>query len=90
LGRPDAPIDRRARQRRRQGGRRDPGGVEKPIVTFENQDDLPHSIVATDKSIKPKALDTDDKFTVAFTKAGEIDYFCGLHPHMTGKIIVTP
>jgi plastocyanin len=42
------------------------------------------------ESIKPKALDTDDKSTVTFTKAGEIDYFCGLHPDMTGKIIVTP
>ena len=55
------------------------------IETFENQDDMPHSIVATDKSIKSEALDTGDKFTVTFKKAGEIDYFCGLHPHMTGR-----
>ena len=26
----------------------------------------------------------------AFTKAGTIEYFCAMHPHMTGKIVVTP
>ena len=59
-------------------------------VTFENDDDIPHLVVADDKSFRSKALDTTDKFSVTLTKAGEFDYFCGLHPKMTGKIIVTP
>jgi plastocyanin len=27
---------------------------------------------------------------MTFADAGEVTYFCGLHPHMTGKIIVKP
>jgi plastocyanin len=59
-------------------------------VTWENGDDIPHSIVAAGGKFHSKALDTSEKFTMAFIDAGEITYFCGLHPHMTGKIIVKP
>ena len=59
-------------------------------VTWENGDDIPHSVVNAAGKFHSKALDTGEKFTMAFTNAGEITYFCGLHPHMTGKIIVKP
>lgn len=59
-------------------------------VTWVNGDDIPHSVVLADKSYRSKALDTGDKATFTFTKAGEVTYFCGLHPRMTGKIIVNP
>jgi plastocyanin len=59
-------------------------------VTWENGDDIPHSVVEAGGKFHSKALDTGDKFTMTFTDAGEITYFCGLHPHMTGKIIVKP
>jgi plastocyanin len=58
-------------------------------VTWVNQDDIPHNIVATDRSFKSKVLDTDERFSFTFTKPGEYGYFCGLHPHMVGKVIVT-
>ncbi len=58
-------------------------------VTWTNGDDIPHTVVATDKSFKSKVLDTDDRFSVTFTRPGTVSYFCSLHPHMTGKIIVT-
>jgi plastocyanin len=57
-------------------------------VTWKNQDDIPHTVVATDKTFKSNALDTDDSYTFTFTKAGSFEYFCSLHPHMTGKIEV--
>lgn len=57
-------------------------------VTWVNGDDIPHTVTATDKSFKSKVLDTGDKFTFTFTKAGQYDYFCSLHPHMTGRVIV--
>jgi plastocyanin len=57
-------------------------------VTWTNGDDIPHTVVAKDKSFKSKVLDTGDTFTFTFTKAGEYDYFCSLHPHMTGRVIV--
>jgi plastocyanin len=59
-------------------------------VTFENHDDIPHLVVAADGAYRSKALDTNDKFSMTFDKPGEYAYFCGLHPHMKGKIIVAP
>ena len=57
-------------------------------VRWTNHDDVPHTVVADDKSFKSKALDTDDAFTYTFTKPGTYSYFCGLHPRMTGKVVV--
>jgi plastocyanin len=57
-------------------------------VTWTNGDDIPHSVVSTDGAFKSKALDTDDKFSFTFGKAGTYSYFCGLHPKMTGKVVV--
>jgi amicyanin len=59
-------------------------------VTWINRDDIPHTVVAKDKGFRSKALDTDDRYSFTFASAGTYDYFCGLHPHMTGKIVVTP
>jgi plastocyanin len=59
-------------------------------VTFQNEDDIPHLVVANDHAFRSKALDTNDKYTFTFSKPGDFPYFCGLHPHMTGKIVVTP
>jgi plastocyanin len=58
------------------------------IVTWLNRDDIPHTVVAKSLAFRSKALDTGDSFTHQFNEPGEIDYFCSLHPHMTGKIIV--
>ena len=33
-------------------------------------------------------LDTDDSFSYTFKTAGTFAYYCGLHPFMTGEIIV--
>ena len=60
------------------------------IVTFVNHDDIPHSIVESDSKFKSKVLDTDESFKMTFETAGSIGYFCGLHPHMTGRIVVAP
>ncbi|THD62702.1 plastocyanin/azurin family copper-binding protein [Phenylobacterium sp.] len=58
-------------------------------VTWINQDDIPHTVVADDRhTFKSRVLDTDERFSFTFTKPGEYGYFCSLHPHMTGKVIV--
>lgn len=70
-----------------------PATVTVPVgtaVTWTNRDDIPHSIVASDKVFRSQALDTDDGYSFTFARAGTFDYFCGLHPYMTGKVIVTP
>ena len=57
-------------------------------VKWVNHDDIPHLVVNKDKVFRSKALDTDDSFSYTFANAGTFDYFCGLHPHMVGKVIV--
>src|SRR4051794_7717003 len=70
----------------------EPQKVTVPVgttVVFENADDIPHLVVATDGSFRSKALDTGDTFTLKVEKPGELAYFCALHPHMQGTISVT-
>jgi plastocyanin len=57
-------------------------------VTWINEDDIPHTVAATGKEFRSKVLDTNDKFSFTFTAAGTFEYFCSLHPHMTGTIVV--
>ncbi len=57
-------------------------------VTWTNRDDIPHTVASTDGVFKSKALDTDEKFSFTFGKAGTYPYFCSIHPKMTGKVIV--
>ena len=57
-------------------------------VTWVNKDDVPHTVVSVDHNFKSKALDTDEKFSFTFRDAGTYEYYCSVHPKMTGKIIV--
>jgi plastocyanin len=57
-------------------------------VTWTNEDDTPHTVASTTKMFKSKALDTNDGFAFTFTTPGVYEYFCSLHPYMTGTIVV--
>ena len=57
-------------------------------VTWINHDDIPHTVKDTQKRFKSPTLDTDEKFSFTFTEPGTYEYFCTIHPHMTGKVIV--
>jgi len=57
-------------------------------VIWRNRDDIPHAIASSSRLFKSKALDTDDTFAFALTAAGTYEYFCSLHPQMTGAIVV--
>jgi plastocyanin len=57
-------------------------------VKWVNHDDIPHTVVEKKTTFRSKALDTDDSYSYTFTSAGMFDYFCGLHPHMVGQVIV--
>ena len=59
-------------------------------VTWRNEDDIPHTVASSVRVFKSTALDTDDSFSFTFTEPGSYDYFCSLHPHMRGKIVVEP
>ena len=56
-------------------------------VTWTNGDDIPHTVVSLN-TFKSKVMDTDGTFSFTFTTPGTYKYFCSLHPHMTGTIIV--
>lgn len=59
-------------------------------VTWINRDDVPHTATSTSKPrvFDSGTLDTDDTYSFVFSNPGQYDYFCAVHPHMTGKIIV--
>ena len=59
-------------------------------VTWTNTDEEPHTVTSTNGSFRSSALDTDDKFSFTFTRPGDYAYFCRLHPHMTGRVVVRP
>jgi plastocyanin len=50
--------------------------------------DIPHTVTSKTLIFRSKALDTDDKFSFTFATPGSFAYFCSLHPHMTGTIVV--
>jgi plastocyanin len=58
-------------------------------VTWTNRDDIPHGIASSNNAFaKSKPLDTDDSYSFTFTTPGAYQYFCYIHPHMVGSIIV--
>jgi plastocyanin len=58
-------------------------------VTWTNHDDIPHGIASSDNAFKKSAaLDTDDSYSFTFTAPGTYQYFCYIHPHMAGTIVV--
>ena len=55
-------------------------------VSWTNRDDAPHNIVFGGRQITSTVLDTGDRFTHRFDRAGRFEYFCSLHPRMTGEV----
>jgi plastocyanin len=57
-------------------------------VTWVNEDDEPHTVVESNKLFKSHALDTGDKFSFTFSTPGKVEYFCSIHAHMVGAVVV--
>jgi len=59
-------------------------------VTWINRDNDPHTVksAAPESVLKSPALDTSEKYSFTFAKPGVYKYFCTLHPHMQGEIVV--
>lgn len=57
-------------------------------VIWTNADDIPHTVTSNTGVFKSKVLDSGDNFSFTFAKPGQFGYFCSLHPHMTGTIVV--
>jgi plastocyanin len=59
-------------------------------VTWENRDDIPHTVTdaGEPKAFKSAARDTGEAFSYIFPVPGTYHYFCALHPHMQGTVAV--
>ena len=57
-------------------------------ITWTNHDDVPHTVVSTERQFKSPVLDTGEQFSHRFDAPGSYAYFCSLHPKMTGRIVV--
>ena len=56
-------------------------------VTWKHNDNVVHTIVSLGL-FESETLNRGDEFTFTFSEKGEYDYYCSIHPSMTGKIIV--
>ncbi len=59
-------------------------------VTWANRDDIPHTVTdaAEPRGFKSPPLDTGDTFSFVFSTPGTYHYFCSLHAHMQGTVVV--
>ncbi len=57
-------------------------------IVWINKDDTPHDIVDRARLFSLKPMDAGEKSSFTFDKEGDYDYFCALHPQMTGKVHV--
>jgi len=58
------------------------------IVTWVNLDDEPHTISSDAGLFRSPALDTRERFSFKFEKAGTYHYLCTIHPRMLGTVTV--
>jgi plastocyanin len=68
-----------------------PADISIPVgttVTWTNNDDVEHTVTASDNSFGSKALESGDNFSYTFTQPGTYTYFCSIHPFMTGRVTV--
>jgi plastocyanin len=57
-------------------------------VTWTNHDDIPHNVVSPEQKFKSRVLDTGEVFSHTFDVAGTYQYYCSIHPRMTGQVVV--
>ena len=58
-------------------------------ITWVNRDEEPHTVVSVGKKFpKSSGLDTDQEYSIVAGAPGTYEYFCSVHPKMTGIIVV--
>ena len=58
-------------------------------VSFANAGQAPHTVTAKDGSFDSKIVKPGETYDHVFAAAGTFNYFCDLHPQMTGTVLVT-
>lgn len=74
----------------------DPGTIEVTAgdtVTWTNEDGVAHTVTAGSPGAATdgfdEKLDAGGRAEVTFAEAGTYDYFCAIHPTMTGQVVVS-
>jgi len=70
----------------------DPASIDVKVgdtVTWSNDDDRDHSVVAKDGSFDSDNIRPGKTFSYKFTNAGKFSYSCSYHPRMKGVVNVT-
>jgi plastocyanin len=57
-------------------------------VTWMDMDSATHIVVATGNDFSSQTLNTGQTFEHTFNETGTFEYKCGIHPSMSGKVIV--
>ena len=57
-------------------------------VTWINEDNMVHTVTATDGSFNSGDIAPGSRFSYKFTKTGTVNYHCTYHSGMNGTIIV--
>jgi plastocyanin len=58
-------------------------------VTWVNDDTEGHTVTALDGSFDSGVITVGGEFPATFESPGTFDYFCAIHPEMTGTVTVT-
>lgn len=57
-------------------------------VTWTNEDSFDHTVIADKGEFESGDLGNGATFSFTFDKAGTYAYHCGIHPSMTGTVVV--
>ena len=57
-------------------------------VECKNNDPLPHTVTAVDKSFNSGLINPGRTYSYTFTKPGTYSYFCTPHPFMKDVVVV--
>jgi len=70
-----------------------PADIDIPVgtrVEWANDDPFAHTVTARDGAFDSGNLETGGTFSRSFAQPGTFEYFCAIHPSMTGTVTVTP
>ena len=57
-------------------------------MTWTNDDSIPHTVTAREEDFNSGVMMSGDSFSQTFSEPGTFEYFCAIHPSMTGTVVV--
>jgi len=57
-------------------------------VVWYNNDSVDHTVTARDNSFDSGRISPNETFEYTFQQSGTLEYYCTIHPSMTGKVSI--